>query len=79
MCKYAEDNEEDDECRDPGPELVGVDNLVPKNADEKGQDGNDDDTGKAWNIMIHGVDKLSTDNRVYTGPADTGKDVEKGN
>ena len=55
MCEFAKNDEEDDEARDPRPELVGVHNLVAKECDEECRTGDDDDAGVSWNVGVDGV------------------------
>jgi hypothetical protein len=75
----AEDDEENNRGRYPGPELVCVHNFVAKYGNHQRTDGYDDDTGKPRHICIHGVDQLCADNGVDGGPAKAGKDIEDRN
>ena len=72
------EDEEDDQRRDPGHELVVVHNLVAKGADEKGADGDDGDSSATGHARVDGFDQLGADNRVHGGPANTREHVEAG-
>ena len=76
--EHADDDQEDDESGDPGPEFIGVYNLVTEEGDKERADGNDNDACSTIDVWIHGVDELGTDDAVHTGPADAGKHVEHG-
>ena len=69
--KHAKYNQEDDESRDPGPEFVGVHNLVAEEGDNECADGYNNYTYCTVDVWIHGVDDLRTDNAVHTGPTVT--------
>ena len=79
MGKFAEDDEEDDEGRDPRPEFVRMHDLVAEEADDEGADGDDDDAREARDVVVDGVDELRAHDRVHRGPADTSEDVEHAN
>lgn len=74
--EFAEDDEEDDKRWDPGVEFVVVDYLVAEKGDDEGRSGDDDDTGVARDVAVHGVEELGANNDVDGGPADAGEDVE---
>lgn len=74
----AEDDEEDDEGGNPGPELVGVNDFVAEERDDECGDGDDDDTCKAGNVAVHGVQELGTDDGIDAGPSEAGENVEDG-
>ena len=79
MSKLADDDEEDDEARDPGVSLVGVDDLVSKESNQESSGGNNDDTSPSWHVAVDGIEQLSTDNDINSRPTDTGEDVENSN
>lgn len=64
MREDAEGDEEDDGGGDPGPELVKMDDLVAEEGDAQGAEGNDDDAGPAWDVVVDGVKQLGADNGV---------------
>ena len=76
MCKDTEDDNKDDSSGDPGPELVEMNDLVAEEGYEQRANSDDDDTCVAWNVIVHGVNHLSADNRVHGRPAKTGEDIE---
>lgn len=78
MGKNTEDNDEHNCGWNPGPEFVGVNNFVAEECDEQRADGNDDDAGIAWHVVIDSVDQFGTDNGVYSRPTQACKDVENG-
>lgn len=79
MSEFAENDHENNEGRDPTPELVGVHNLVSEEADEEGANRDDEDTSVARNIIVDGVDQLGAHYAVDRGPSNTGKNVENSN
>lgn len=74
----AQDDDEDDGGRDPGPEFVDVHNLVAEECYEECADGDYNDARVARHVVVHGVNELGTDDGVDAGPAKTGEDVEDG-
>ena len=55
MDEFAEHDQEDDEARDPAPELVRVDDFIPEEGDEEGCCRNDDDARPSGNIAVDGI------------------------
>ena len=78
MGEFAEDDDENDEGRDPGPEFVVVDHFVAEDSDEPGRCGYDDDAGVTWNVGIDGVNELGANYDVDGRPAYTGENVKAG-
>lgn len=78
MSKHSQDDQENDESRNPTPELVRVNDLVAEKGDEHSADGNNDNTNSTRHIRVDSDDQLSADNRVCGGPADTSEHVEGG-
>lgn len=76
MSKHSEDDHKHDEGWDPAPVLVCVNDLVPGECDEEGADGDDEDTGEARYVGVHGNNKLSTHDGIGGRPAHTGQNVE---
>ena len=74
----TQSDEEDDSGGQPGPELVGVHNFVAEEGDQECAERNYQDASVAWNIAVHGVDELGTDNGIDGRPADAGQHVEDG-
>jgi hypothetical protein len=66
--KDAENDDEDNRGRDPGPEFVYVHNLVAEEGYHQSADSDDDDAGES-----------RADDGVDGGPAEAGKDVENRN
>ena len=64
MREDTQGDQKDDESRDPAPELVGVNDLVTEEGDEKGANGNNDNASPARDVLVHSVNKLSADNGV---------------
>lgn len=79
MGKFAKNNKEDDEAWNPAVELVVVDDFVAEEGDKEGGSRNDNDAGITGDIMVDGVQELSTDDDVHGGPANASEDVEDGN
>ena len=78
MCEFSQHDQEDDEARYPGPELIHMHHFVAEKSDEERAGSNDDDPGIAWHVGVHSVDQLSTDNDIDGRPADAGKNIEEG-
>lgn len=76
MDEFAQDDQEDDESRDPGPVCVGMDQLIAKYRDDRGSPRNDKDTGIAWDLGVHGIEQLRTNDDVDSAPAQAGQDVK---
>lgn len=79
MGEFAEDDEEDYEGGDPGPEFVVVDYFVAEDGHKPGCCCDYDDACISWDGGVDGVDELSADYDVDSGPAYAGEDVEAGN
>lgn len=65
MREDAENDDENDGSRNPGPELVHVDNLVTEEGYTQRTHGDDDDASITRNVIVDGIDHLCTDNRVH--------------
>ena len=76
VSKDAQGDQEDNEGWNPGPELVGMDDLVTEKSDEESAGRNDDDASKAWDTWIHRIDELRSDDDVDRGPANASTQVE---
>ena len=79
MCKFAQNDQEDDEARYPAVELIEMDNLVAEERDNKSTGGNDNDASPARNIRIDSVEQLCPNNDIDRGPAQTSQAIEYGN
>ena len=79
MSEDSKKNEEYEGGWDPGPELVSVDHLVAESGDGEGAHSDDDNTSRALNIVVDGLNELSAHDGVDRGPADTSQDVEERN
>lgn len=73
MSELANHDQEDDEGRDPGPELIRMHDFVAEERDEEGAYGDDDDACVARDIIVDRVDELSANNDVDRRPADAGE------
>lgn len=76
VCEDAEDDQEDDEGRDPTPEFVRMHDLVAEERDQECANGDDDDSDRTDDVVVHGIDELSSDDAVDARPADASEDVE---
>lgn len=56
--KDPKSDEEDDGRWNPGPELIGVDNLVAEKADSECTECDDEDASESRNVVIYSIDKL---------------------
>jgi hypothetical protein len=72
VSKDSEKDEEDDCCRDPGPELVGVHDFVAESRDSESQDGDYNNADRALDVAVDCLDELGPDDRVNGRPTDTG-------
>lgn len=78
MSEDAQNDDEDDGCREPRPELIGVHDLVAEESDEQRADRHDDDASIAWDVVIDGVDELSSNDTVDCAPSESCEEIETG-
>lgn len=58
MGKFAYDDEEYDEARDPRPSLIKVHDLVPEDTDNQSSDSDYQNSSPAWEARVDGMEKL---------------------
>jgi hypothetical protein len=73
----SEYNQEDDEGRDPAPELVGMHDLVAKKRNQKSHKRENEDPSESRKIVVGGIQQLGAENCVHAQPAYTLNDIEK--
>ena len=76
MRELTEHDQKDDQTGDPRVELVGMHDFVAENGNEPCCCSDYYDTSIARDISVNGVEKLSADYNIHSGPAYTGEDVE---
>ena len=59
MSEDPKKNKENEGGWDPGPELVSVDHLVAESGDGEGAHSDNDDTSRAFDIVVDCLNKLS--------------------
>lgn len=77
--KNAQNDEEDDGSRYPAPEFVGVHNLIPKQCHQERAHCDDNNSSIPWNVIVHSIEQLRTDNGVDGRPANACQHIEDGN
>lgn len=78
VSEFAQNDEEDDETRDPGPVFVEMHDLIAEKRDDEGRGGNDYDPCISWHVGIDRVEELRADYHVDRRPPYAGQDVEEG-
>lgn len=64
MSENTEDYEEDDSTWNPGPALVGVNDLVAEAGHEEGGNGNNEDSSPSRHVRVDSIEELGSNNRV---------------
>lgn len=69
--KDAEHNHKDDKSGHPAPVLVGMNNFVAKEDNDKRAKGDDEDAGETWDVVVDRMDELRANDNIGGSPADT--------
>lgn len=70
MSKLPKNDEKHDKAWEPADHFVVVYNLVPKQGDDEGAHGKNDDPCPAWYIWVDSMDELGSNNYIDRGPAE---------
>jgi hypothetical protein len=67
--KDTQYDKKNDECRDPAPVFIGMNDLVTEKDNREGAECDDQNPSISWNVRVHGIDELCAYNDICRGPS----------